>query len=115
MGSTQKITFFGSGINAGSMMPQKLNRFDNSRFRYTPQGATWPFAKLSINNDTVTFSIAILSIYKTAHPSNVKVALGKLGYIYFHFKDQDKDFGFWTFKKGALIRELRNRGYHIDD
>lgn len=95
---SKQITFVGSGINAS----RRLVSVGDSRIPYRPQGSTWPFALLRISEKSVKFSVAILSIRKSAAPSTATVRLGKMGYLYFRTPNGANDFAFSTFRIGSV-------------
>jgi hypothetical protein len=79
-----------------------------------PACVTWPFVKLSLDENSVDFTMA--QIHRDVTPVDVaKVSLSRLGYVFFRTHDETKDFGFTTFKIEKLLKELRERGYHLDD
>jgi hypothetical protein len=113
MKNKQEITFTGAGCNDSGLFRAVRKANDWPSRKTLPAGATWPFVKLSISEDSVEFSMA--HIRKVATPKHSVVSLGKLGYVYFHTQKQDNDFGFYTLRLNTLIKELRKRGYRLDD
>ena len=107
-----KLKFKGSGLNGSGFLAAISNSFRDSSGIIPPVGATWPFARLSINKKVVELKMPYIS--KRASRSEVTVSLSKLGYFYFLGHDRLNDFGFATFKMNDLIRELRAQGFRID-
>lgn len=105
--------FTGAGLNDSSFLGA-INKANNSPSKKTvPAGATWPFVKLTISEQAVEFRMA--HIHKSMRSSEVKITLSKLGYLYFHSKNNANDFGFCTLKVSALMRELVKHGYRLDE
>jgi hypothetical protein len=111
MNTPRASIFRGAGIDGASWFALR----GTSRIPYKRQGATWPFARLSISEEAVKFDIALLSIHKTATPSSVLVSLNKLGVVYFKSPDDSNDFGFCTVRLEAVLRELRRYGFSLED
>ena len=110
----EKTSFTGAGSNDSSFFGA-INKARLSPSKSTvPAGATWPFVTLSIDEQSIKFSM--MNIKKSVTPSTVKkVHLSKSGYLYFYSQKHDNDFGFLTPRLGALLKALSERGYRLDE
>ena len=114
MRSTQKITFVGAGLNGLGLWSAVSNSLrDSSRRTTPPAGASWPFVKLLVGTKSVDFNMPY--VHKSVRQQDVRVTLGKLGYLYFHSKDNANDFGFSTLNIDFLLRQLHDHGYQLDE
>lgn len=110
----KQIVFTGAGCNAASWLVAVRQATDSPSKTTVPAGATWPFVKLTLDDDSATIRFA--QIRKTVSPSTTsQIKLSKLGYIYFESKDKQNDFGFATLKINSLIRELKQRGFILNE
>jgi len=108
-----KVIHTGAGCNDSNLF-RAVSKGMNSPSKSTlPAGATWPFVRLSIDQRSVEFSM--LHIKKSVTPSDAEIGLSKLGYVYFRSRNHANDFGFATLRVGTLIKELRERGYRLDE
>lgn len=106
------ITFIGGGANGPSMQTAIDNARNTPSRATVPAGATWPFATLSVDSQTVEFRM--VHIHKVVAPAEVKeVYLSKYGYLFFKATDSTKAFGFTTFKLSKLLGLLEERDYNL--
>jgi len=109
----RKVTFIGAGCNDSNWVTAILNALDSPSRRTLPAGATWPFVSLSVDRRSVEFRM--VHIKKMVTPSDAKISLSKLGYIYFKSQDHENDFGFMTLRVNALVKLLREHDYLLDE
>lgn len=75
-----KKTFTGSGLNSSGLFKSINNAINKPAGHTLPAGATWPFASLKLNSNSVVFKMPGVS--KNVSINNVKnISLSKYGYI----------------------------------
>lgn len=113
MRNAQTKKFIGGGLNGSSFLTAVRNSFHDPSGIVPPIGVTWPLARLSISEKSVELRMPY--IRKSVPASGTKVSLSKFGYLCFQTSERENDLGFSTFRMGALIRELKQRGYQLDE
>jgi hypothetical protein len=113
MDSANPITFAGAGVNSSSLRAAFTAAMNVPAKRVRPLGATWPFVRLTIRKELAEFDLP--RVHKSARRSDVEVNLSKLGYVFFNSNNPANDFGFCSLRIDALLRELRSRGYRLND
>lgn len=109
-----KITYRGAGCNGPSLLTAITNAIITPSKKTVPAGATWPLVTLSVAGQAVEFNM--LHIQRNVMPEDVtEVSLSKIGYLFFCTSDHTYEFGFATLKMASLMKELRERGYRLDE
>lgn len=106
--------FRGAGCNGPSLLNAITNSINSPSKETVPAGATWPFVTLLLEDNSVIFNMA--HIQRATVPAKIKeVSLSRLGYIFFKTHDHKNEFGFATVRTMALLKELQERGYTLDE